>query len=47
MGQYRAEDGSTTLFEQEALFGDTEAVPTAAPMQVDHPIQPTDEEQND
>lgn len=24
MGQHRAEDGSTTLFEQEAIFGDTD-----------------------
>ncbi|EPQ29615.1 uncharacterized protein PFL1_02834 [Pseudozyma flocculosa PF-1] len=30
LGQFRAQDGSTTLFEQDMLFGDTELLPPAA-----------------
>lgn len=35
MGQHRGEDGSTTLFEQEALFGDLQARPAETPDKVE------------
>lgn len=37
LGQYRAEDGATTLFEQDALFGDTSVEVAPSPAAAQHP----------
>jgi hypothetical protein len=48
MGQHRGEDGSTTMFEQEALFGDTNIV-HSTPAQVSQTVEEKEdkEESND